>query len=108
MRDRRFISTRTASTWLFDIPPNLDSARRDIFLLAVDGGREIPAVVHPADDRLAGWTPDGKNLLFLSDRSGTTGMWMLPFANGKFAEKLILLKHDVPLGRPIGLTYSGA
>ena len=51
--------------------------------MAVDGGREVPAVVHPANDRVAGWSSDGKQLLFISDRNGRPGLWSLPFENGK-------------------------
>jgi Tol biopolymer transport system component len=43
----------------------------------------VSAVVHPADDRVFGWTPDGKHLLFMSDRNGLPGLWWLPFENGK-------------------------
>src|SRR4030042_5271286 len=51
-------------------PPRGDSANKDIFLLAIDGGKEVPIVEHPADDRLIGWAPGGKQVLFTGDRTG--------------------------------------
>ena len=35
----------------------------DVFVLAIDGSREIPAVVYPSDDTMVGWSPDGTRLL---------------------------------------------
>ena len=31
--------------------------QRDIFVMAVDGSREVPAIVHSADDQVLGWAP---------------------------------------------------
>jgi Tol biopolymer transport system component len=66
----------------FDLPSGDGSEKRDVFVLAVDGRREISAVIHPADDSLAGWTPDGKHLLFVSDRNGLPSLWWLRFEGG--------------------------
>jgi len=67
----------------YDLPDGEPHKPRDVFILAVDGSREVPAVVNPAADRIMGWSPDGKRLLFASDRGGTVGLWALPVANGK-------------------------
>ena len=53
-------------------PGNRAADQRDVFIMAVDGSREIPAVVHMADDLVVGWSPDGRYLLFSSDRTGST------------------------------------
>ena len=52
-----------------------DAAARNIYVVSIDGTREIPAVVHRADDSLVGWSPDGNRILFLSDRGGVTSLW---------------------------------
>jgi dipeptidyl aminopeptidase/acylaminoacyl peptidase len=70
----------------FNLPENDTSADRDIYLMATDGSRLIPAVTYAKDDTPMGWSPDGKYLLFTSDRSGTNDLWALPFgqeAGGK-------------------------
>jgi Tol biopolymer transport system component len=81
--------------------------RRDVFVLTVDGSREIPAVVHPANDVLMGWSPDGRHLLFTSDRTGSPGLWALAFVDGKPQGAPEQIKADVT-GDSMGLTSSGA
>lgn len=92
----------------FDLPQSEQSEDRDVFVLAADGSREIPAVVHPANDVAMGWAPDGTHLLFASDRSGSMGLWALSFADGRPQGTPVLIKADI--GRPMamGLTRSGA
>ncbi len=67
----------------YDLFPNDDSRHRDIFLLSLDGKRDVPLVQHPANDLLLGWAPDGKRILFASDRSGTLDAWAIRVNNGK-------------------------
>ncbi|MCC6393507.1 MAG: PD40 domain-containing protein [Bryobacterales bacterium] len=91
----------------FDLPASDTTEQRDIFLLAVDGSGEIPAVVHPSQDVLVGWSPDGKRLLFASDRSGTTGLWALAF-DGRPQGTPELLKPEIGRHEFMGVTTSGA
>ena len=86
-----------------------EGRERDIFLLSVDGGQEIPLVRHPADDFAAIWMPDGKRVLFASDRTGTNGFWVLDVVDGKPKGDPQLLKDNV--GRRIllnGFTRQGS
>jgi Tol biopolymer transport system component len=53
------------------------------WLLAVEGGHETAAVVHPANDLPAGWTPDGSRLLFMRNRNRALGLWAQPIENGR-------------------------
>lgn len=85
-----------------------DDPRRDIFLLAVDGTREIQAVQHPANDQVLGWSPDAKALLFASDRGGTTGIWSQPLEGGKPSGVPEMLQPDVGRLTGLGLTPGGA
>jgi Tol biopolymer transport system component len=59
----------------YDFPDTESTGRFDINLIPVNGGEEMPLVNHPANDRLLGWLPFEKVLLFSSDRSGTTDIW---------------------------------
>ena len=84
----------------------------DVFVLAMDLSREIAAVVHPADERLVGWSPDGTHLLFSSDRSGSTDLWALKFADGRIQSEPEMLKRgiggDSEDMATVGVTASGA
>ena len=92
----------------YDLAQQQDLGNRDIFLLAVDGSREIRVVEHPADDQLLGWTPDGNHILFASDRSGSMSAWAIRVADGKPHGPPELVKPDIGQVRPIGFTRSGS
>jgi tricorn protease len=40
----------------------------DVYVVAAAGGDPKRLTYHPAEDRVRGWKPDGKNILFASDR----------------------------------------
>lgn len=90
----------------YDLPTTDTGDRRDVFVLAIDGSREMPAVVHASNDVLMGWSPDGRRLFFLSDRTGSTGLWGLAFMDGKPQGAPEQLKVDVT-GAAMGLTSKG-
>jgi len=89
-------------------PPDDNSVQRDVFVMAVDGSREIAAVAHPSDDALAGWSPDGKHLLFFSDRTGSGGLWSQAVVDGRPQGAAALIKADLGSLDPLGITASGA
>ena len=81
---------------------------RHIFALAVDGSREISLLKQTGDNRMMGWSPDGKWIVFWTDRSGREDLWGIAFNDGKPGTPQ-LLKTDV--GRtfgPAGWTREGA
>ena len=85
------------------------SEQTDIFLLDLEGGRESPLVQHPAVDRDPVWTPDGKKILFASDRTGAMGFWSIDVGEGEPRGLPSLVKADVgQLDRTIGLTRDGS
>jgi Tol biopolymer transport system component len=92
----------------YDGPSSDANPERDVFVLPIDGGREIPAIVHDGNDTVMGWSPDGMWLLFSSDRTGSVGLWGLPFADGKVQGPPELLKPDIGPSFPLGVTASGA
>lgn len=66
----------------------------EIFLMTADGRNEVVVAAHPAEDRLLRWTPDGRSLVFLSDRSGTWDIWSVHITGGKQQGQPELLKKD--------------
>ena len=90
----------------YDLPSTDTGDQRDVFVLAIDGSREIPAVMHPSNDVLMGWSPDGRRLLFASARTGSTGLWALAFMDGKPQGAPEQIKDDVN-GTSMGVTRKG-
>jgi Tol biopolymer transport system component len=78
-----------------------------VYLLATDGSREVPFVQHPADEVVVGWTPEGKHLLFTSDRAGSVGLYALACEDGKPIGEAKSIKSDMGRAASIGLTQSG-
>ena len=95
-------------TIAYDRPQAEDSNNRDIFLLSVDGTFEVPLVEHPALDHVLAWAPDGKSLLFASERTGSRGIWLIPVAGGRAQGPPQLIKQDIGPVEPLGITRQGA
>ena len=91
---------------VYDFPQEEDS--HDISLISTDGSREIPLVEHPADDYVLGWAPDGENILFSSDRTGTLGIWLIAIADGKPQGTPELVRSDIGRFHPMGFTRKGS
>ncbi|MCX6563565.1 MAG: tetratricopeptide repeat protein [Candidatus Aminicenantes bacterium] len=70
------------------------SPRCGVFLMTADGRNEVVVAGHPAENQLLGWTPDGRSLVFLSDRSGTWDIWSVHITGGKQQGEPELLKKD--------------
>ena len=92
----------------YDFPPQEDSLRRDIYLLAVDGSREILLVEHPAHDFSPIWAPDGSGILFVSDRTGTMDAWFLDVEDGRPTGSPRMVKRNLGEVLPRGFTRDGA
>ena len=102
------ISFSSDSKYLvYDLPADDNTAQRDIFILAVDGSHESAAVVHPSNDTLAGWTPDGKSILFASDRRGSRDLWSLAVRDGKPDGEAKLVWHGLGEMEPLVVTGAG-
>jgi beta-lactamase regulating signal transducer with metallopeptidase domain/Tol biopolymer transport system component len=82
--------------------------RRDIYLLATDGSGEATLVEHPADDWAPFWAPDGKRIVFVSDRTGSEGLWLLDLDDGKAKGAPTLVKEMGSNTWPKGFTPDGS
>jgi Tol biopolymer transport system component len=76
----------------------------DIFVIEVATGEERPLVENGASDEILGWAPGGQHLLFLSNRSGTPGAWVLPVEDGRANGDPWLVKPD--MWRSEGVRFS--
>jgi len=89
-----------------DLPVSDNSDRHEIHLLSVDGGVDTPGLAQSANDRVLGWSADGR-MLFTSERTGLTGIWSQLIRDGKPQGAPELVKANVN-PYPIGLTRTGA
>ena len=92
----------------YDFPPKEDSRTRDIYLLATDGSREIPLVQHAANEILLGWAPDGRSIVFDSNRTGTGSVWSLPVDEKGAPGEAKLIRQNLGTISPIGFDASGS
>jgi Tol biopolymer transport system component len=92
----------------YDLPVD-DTTQRDVFLIALDGSRELPIAASPARDVVVGWAPDGSRLLFASDRSGSASLWAISIRDGRPIGSPELIKADIgDVGqKSLGLTAAG-
>jgi len=57
--------------------------RFDLWLAAVDGSSTRQLTAHPDNDTSGRWAPDGKTVLFLSTRGGSSQVWRLRLDGGE-------------------------
>lgn len=99
--DGRFIA--------YDLYSGSKPPARDIWVVPNGGGEAIPLVQHPSDDYLLGWAPDGKSVIFASNRTGSYSIWDIEVVNGSPSGSPRLLKSDFGPGRwPLGISRDGS
>jgi Tol biopolymer transport system component len=102
--------SRDGSFVAFDTAQDSDPRARDVFVMDVrqPSTPSWPLVQHPANDRFPMWTADGR-LLFVSDRTGSLGLWVLRIDGGRAVGEPELVVRDMGrFVRPLGLTDAGA
>ncbi len=92
----------------YDSQQNADSPNHDIFLFSVDGTIDVSLAPHPAHESLVGWSPDGKMIIFKSERTGTIDLWLIAVENGKQKGDPVLLRRDIGAIDPLGITRNGS
>jgi len=92
----------------YDRLPNPLIPERDIYLMNIESGEEIPLIQHPADDYLLGLSSDNKWLVFASDRTGALGLWVARIAGTKIQGEPKLIKPGIDRIVPIGMTSEGS
>ncbi len=82
-------------------------SQRDIYILAMDGSRESTLIAGPAEDVFPLWTPDGKAVVFSSNRLGTSDIWVVAVEDGKAAGQPRVIKRGLDRFLPMGITSNG-
>jgi Tol biopolymer transport system component len=63
-----------------DGPPD---AGRDIYVIPSEGGPKTAITDHPADDNAPRWSPDGRHIVFMSNRHGSWALWGVAVRDGQ-------------------------
>lgn len=74
----------------------------DIYIWTVDGEQEIRLTEHPAMDSQPFWSPDGRYIVFMSDREKTEDLWAIPMQGIQPAGSPVRIKRN--LGKNTRLT----
>jgi Tol biopolymer transport system component len=80
----------------------------DVYVWSVDGREEIRVTTDPAEDAGPFWSPDGRFLVFFSDRFEARDLWAVPVRGGAPSGPPVRVKTG--LGRrimPTGMTAAG-
>jgi Tol biopolymer transport system component len=84
-----------------------DGGDRTIYLLAVNGAKEIRLIDAAGNHLFPLWTPDGRSVVYASDRSGTMDVWALDVVNGSRDGEPRLVHRNAGRILPMGLTRGG-
>ncbi|HEX6316005.1 MAG TPA: hypothetical protein VFZ73_14140 [Gemmatimonadaceae bacterium] len=79
--------------------------QHDVSAVDLGTGTELWTLEGAADDRQALWTPDGRGVAFISDRTGCDSVSFLALEGGRPAGAPILLK-DLGRNRPLAFGFS--
>ncbi len=107
------------SIWSADFSPDgswlvfrSSSPQEDLFLIHADGSELRQLTNDPARDRAPRWSPDGRKILFSSNRSGKYEAWTIRPDGGGLTQithlaspQPVLNPFWSPDGRQIGFTY---
>ena len=91
----------------YDLPDDKASGNSDIHIFSIEDKRENALFRHPAHDYMLGWTPDGKYILFASDKTGTVDAMIIPVEEGKSIGQPKLVRSNIGSIVPMGFTKKG-
>jgi Tol biopolymer transport system component len=76
-------------------------------LFELQTGMETPLIPDRSSHSVLGWAPDGKHILFSSERWGSADAWLVAVAGGKAQGEPMFVKKNWGF-LPMGFTSSGA
>jgi Tol biopolymer transport system component len=93
---------------VFDETGRDDAPTTSLYLLSVQESRETTLVGDAGNNLFPVWSPDGRRVLFASDRSGTMDLWAVGVEEGRPQGPPLCLRKNLGRFLPQGITASGA
>lgn len=93
---------------VYDYPEAPRARDRDIFIVDAHTGTQRMLIASPGHDSFAMWAPNGREILFLSDRARAMAVLSVAVANGATTSVPRIVKDDVGRVWPRGFTRDGA
>ena len=91
----------------YDYPESATAVDRDIFVLDAHTGEQWPLEASPGHDVSPLWSPDGHELVFVSDRNRSLSAWAVAMEHGRPQGAPHLVQDDLGRVRPRGFTDAG-
>ncbi len=92
-----------------DVAVESGNIQRDLVVIATESGQQTPRLEHPADDRVMGWSPDSRYLIFSSNRNtGSQALYAQLLVNGQPQGVPRLLEKEWGSVIPFGVSSAGA
>ncbi len=73
----------------------LPGEKSNIYIMNTNGENPKPIMNHPAEDKFPRWSPDGKNIVFLSLRHGSWALWGIDYKNGEVTGEPFLIRDGM-------------
>jgi serine/threonine-protein kinase len=77
---------------LYALPGDSDGGAGGLFAVATDASHELTLVSDSANNSQPIWSPDGRRVVFVSDKSGANGLWSVALADGGAAGAVELVR----------------
>jgi Tol biopolymer transport system component len=91
----------------YDRPAQPGSPRKGVYWMSLDKGNEVSVLTDGANNSFLAWFPDGRRILFASDRGGTSGIWSTRIVDGRAQGEPVLLRSESGPIQAIGFTSQG-
>ncbi|MDX1284873.1 MAG: tetratricopeptide repeat protein, partial [Draconibacterium sp.] len=82
--------------------------KSDIYLMDLESYHEIKLIDHPAEDIMPFWSPDGKKIVFLSNRTGKFSLWAVSVENENTVGEPKSIIQNLEYSNILKLTRNGS